>query len=253
MTDDWDPALRYWTLPYDPQLTQWLQTVDPSRTYIMAGREFGAQPKLWQLERNELLAKGWLEPEDLAWEPDPTIKETGTPVDWTNAKTSAWNAIRSEIEELQMLMQDDRDRYLAEIDGQADGFPDYAVAFIGASAARYPWTLELIDCGLAIGNLAYSHYKQKFKRVRPSVLCPGLVPPFGPPAHPACPERHSFLGHFIALLLPRILTSAALSLFQRHRRKPGKEGQPLSTAFRRELVTILRLAVPRSSPGPRTG
>jgi hypothetical protein len=105
---------------------------------------------------------------------------------------------------MQMLMQDDRDRYLAEIDAQADGLPEYFIAFIGANIARYPWTIELINCGLGIGNVAYSYYKAIFKRVRPSMLCPGLVPPFGPPGHPAFPSGHSFLGHFISLLLLEI-------------------------------------------------
>src|SRR5262249_27329208 len=145
-TDDWDPALRYWTLPYDKQLTQWLRTVDPSRTYIMAGREFGGQPELWQFEKREtLLANGWLEPRDLARPPDQAIKNTGTAADWTAAKDAAFSSIRAEVEELQMLMQDDRDRYLAEIELQADHGPDYIVAYIGASLARYPWTIELID------------------------------------------------------------------------------------------------------------
>ena len=103
-----------------------------------------------------------------------------------------------------MLMQDDRDRYLAEIDVQADGLADYVIAFIGASQARRPWTIELVSCGLAIGNLAYMYYKSHFKRVRPSTLCPGLVPAFGPPEHPAFPSGHSFLGHLIALLLLEI-------------------------------------------------
>ncbi len=108
------------------------------------------------------------------------------------------------LQELQLLMQDDRDRYLAEIDVQADGLADYFISFIGASEARRPWTIELINCGLAMGNIAYMYYKQEFKRVRPSVLCPGLIPPFGPPAHPAFPSGHSFLGHLIALLLLEI-------------------------------------------------
>ncbi len=200
-TDDWDPALRFWTLPYDPQLTQWLKSVDPSRTYVMAGREFGGQWDRWQFTREELLARGWLEPRDLTWQPDPALAGTA---DWDVTVDHAWSAIRVEIEELQMLMQDDRDRYLAEADTQADGGPDYIVAFIGASTARFPWTIELINCGLSIGNIAYSHYKQYFKRVRPSVLCSGLVPPFGPPAHPAFPSGHSFLGHLMALLLLEI-------------------------------------------------
>ena len=92
----------------------------------------------------------------------------------------------------------------AEIELQADNGPDYIVAFIGANVARFPWTIELIDCGLSIGNIAYSYYKAHFKRVRPSFLCPGLAPPFGPPGHPSFPSGHSFLGHLMALLLLEI-------------------------------------------------
>ena len=103
-----------------------------------------------------------------------------------------------------MLMQDDRDRYLAEIEVQADGLAEYIIHFIGADRARHIWTVELISCGLAIGNVAYMHYKSQYRRVRPSYLCPGLTPAFGPPSHPAFPSGHSFLGHLIALLLLEI-------------------------------------------------
>ena len=50
-TDDWDPALRFWTLPYDRQLTDGSNRRSFS-TYIMAGREFGGQPRIiWQFDR----------------------------------------------------------------------------------------------------------------------------------------------------------------------------------------------------------
>ena len=101
-------------------------------------------------------------------------------------------------------MQDDRDRYLAEIELQADNGPDYIMAFIGAHIERFPWTIELINCGLAIGNIAYSYYKAMFKRVRPSFLCPEFAPPFGPPGHPSFTSGHSFLAHLMALLLLEI-------------------------------------------------
>jgi membrane-associated phospholipid phosphatase len=117
--------------------------------------------------------------------------------------------VRAEIEELQMLMQDDRDRYLAEIEMQADGLADYVIHFLAADRGRHPWTVELISCGLAIGNIAYMSYKQQFGRVRASFLCPGLIPPFGPPGHPSFPSGHSFLGHLIALLLLEIPALAA--------------------------------------------
>ena len=98
-------------------------------------------------------------------------------------------------------MEDDRDRYMAEINTQADGLASYFIALLWLDSERYPWTMELIRCGLAIGNVVYMNYKEMFRRVRPSTIAPGLVPPFGPPHHPSFPSGHSFLGHFIALLL----------------------------------------------------
>jgi hypothetical protein len=167
----------------------------------MAAREFGGQYSRWQKSRADLLSNGWLEDEDLKWQPDPGLAGQAG---WPGVKTNAWNRVRAEIEELQQLMQDDRERYLAEIDIQADGLADYFISFLEASEARRPWTIEYIGCGMALGNIAYMYYKQQFKRARPSVLCPGLIPPFGPPSHPSFPSGHSFLGHLIALMLLEI-------------------------------------------------
>jgi hypothetical protein len=222
-TDDWDPALRFWTLPFDPQLNEWLKAVDPSRPSILAAREFAGQYKLWLYGRNDLLNYGWLEEDDLAWQPDPNN------ANWTQAKVDAWESIVCEIRQLQQLMQDDREHYLPEIDVQADGLAEYFFGFIEASEGRCPWTIELINCGLAIGNVAYMSYKQQFKRVRPSVLCPGLVPPFGPPAHPSFPSGHSFLGHFIALLLLEI--PALCQRYGLFEYADGRPGQPIDPAL----------------------
>ncbi|MEJ7688090.1 MAG: phosphatase PAP2 family protein [Variovorax sp.] len=142
------------------------------------------------------------------------------------ASGSGWPFIRAEIEQLQQLMEDDRGNYLAEAEAQADDLAGYMLAFIGASQARHPWTVELVSCGLAIGNVAYMRWKDEFKRVRPSTLCPGLLPPFGPPAHPAFPSGHSTLGHLIALLLLEIP-----ALQQRHgvfRKFDGSHGGPVA-------------------------
>jgi membrane-associated phospholipid phosphatase len=199
-TGDWDPALRFWTLGFDPHLTVWLQTQDTWRISILAAREFAQQHSKWRFDNPNnqyyndtdlLAAKHWLDPSHLAW------------------KTN-FGAIQTDIGELVDLMEDDRDRYLAEINAQADGLAAYIIAFLGIDGERKPWTIEVINCGLAIGNLVYMHYKQRFRRVRPSTLCPGLVPPFGPPRHPAFPSGHSFLGHFIALLLLEIPEVAEL-------------------------------------------
>jgi len=61
-----------------------------------------------------------------------------------------------------------------------------------------------------MGNMFYMYYKEVFRRVRPSTVAPGLVPPYGPPRHPAFPSGHSFAGHFCALLLLEIDELAAV-------------------------------------------
>ncbi|WP_260086698.1 phosphatase PAP2 family protein [Phaeobacter inhibens] len=103
-----------------------------------------------------------------------------------------------------MYMEDDRQQYMVECDIQADGLPAYLIHFLGANSFDHPFTLKLIDLGLAVGNVAYMSYKAYFKRVRPSILRPGLTVPFGPPAHPAFPSGHAFLAHFLSLLLLEI-------------------------------------------------
>ena len=199
----------------------------------MAALEFGGQRDQWQFGRADLLARSWLESLDLAWQPDPRLNPQNpdhypgvTDLDWTNAKADAFKSILGEIEELQMLMQDDRDRYMAEIIEQADGSAGYITAFIDTNESRRPWTMELINCGYAIGNVAYFYYKQQFRRVRPSTLCPGLAPPFGPPAHPSFTSGHSFIGHFIALLLLEIpaLRQRYGMFADPYHGKPGKPG-----------------------------
>jgi hypothetical protein len=191
-TEDWDPALRFWTLPFDPNLGTWLRDQDRSLPSILAACEFAQQHDKWGLTQAQLINRGWLTVNDhLKWQTE-------------------WDPfITSEIAALFDLMEDDRDRYMAEINSQADGLAAYFISFLWLDSERYPATIELIRCGLAIGNIVYMYYKAYFRRVRPSVICPGLAPPFGPPRHPSFPSGHSFLGHFIALLLLEIQQIAA--------------------------------------------
>jgi hypothetical protein len=80
---------------------------------------------------------------------------------------------------------------------------------------------------MALGNIVYMFYKQKFKRVRPSVLCAGLIPAFGPPEHPAFPSGHSFLGHLISLMLLEIpALRQRFGLFEKFDGTPGGAVDP---------------------------
>ena len=136
-----------------------------------------------------------METDDLAWQP-----ATNSGVD----RATAFEFIKGELETLVHYMEDDRQNYLVESDMQADDLHGYLIHFLGMNAFDHPYTLKLIDVGLALGNVAYMSYKTHFKRVRPSILRPGPTVPFGPPAHPAFPSGHSFLAHLISLFLCEI-------------------------------------------------
>lgn len=203
-TEDWDPGLRFWTLPFDTQLSEWLQDVDLSAPSVLAAREFAQRHERWSATAQARRLGGadesaWILKDDLLWRPESHgggAARAGRAPD-----PAAWSAIDREIEELADLMRNERRAFLDEAWLQSDNIPLYFLHFLGMDRDSKPWTMELIRCGLAIGNLVYMHYKDHYKRVRPSVVCPGLVPPWGPPRHPSFPSGHSFLGHFIAHLL----------------------------------------------------
>jgi hypothetical protein len=80
----------------------------------------------------------------------------------------------------------------------------YFGAVIGLDTRARPWTAHLMRCATAVAHVTYMYFKARFKRVRPSVLCPGLAPPFGPPQHPAFPSGHSTAAHLVALFLLQV-------------------------------------------------
>lgn len=205
-TGDWDPALRFWTLPFDPQLTEWLQDLNLAHPSVMVAREFAAQPH----------NKAWLATDPEANTPSALqalIETDAALVGWRVGAQGqqgpvdadqAWIFITIELTELVDLMRDDRLRYLPEVAVQSAQIVPYFIHLMGLDPAAKPWTMELVNCALAIANLTKMQYKAAYARLRPSTLCPGLAPPWGPPQHPAFPSGHSLVAHLIALFLLRV-------------------------------------------------
>jgi hypothetical protein len=186
---DWDPALRFWTRAFDPHLTEWLQDLNLASPAVTAAREFADASKQW-------LASG--APSDLHQE----FKRDAPFLAWNAVNSDdAWVAIDTELEELIDLMRDDRMRYLQELGVQSSQAVPYFVQLMRFDPATKPWTMELMNCASSIGNLVKMQYKSHYKRVRPSTLCPGLVPPWGPAQHPSFPSGHSTVAHLTALFL----------------------------------------------------
>jgi len=116
---------------------------------------------------------------------------------------------KAEIPALLDLMQTDRERYLQEIIAQHDNAPLYWLSMMGITQLAKPYTFTLLHIALRIGEMAVVFYKKTYKRPRPSQICPGLFPPFGPPGHPAFPSGHSTQGWLMSYCLLRCLPDQA--------------------------------------------
>lgn len=192
-TSDWDPALRFWDLPFDPHLTEWLQDLNMATPAVMAAREFAAHHLSWKaipVDQGRPLA-------DTIQSHFENQKDYPGILKWRTDSAT----IDQELNELVDLMGDDRARYLEETSVQSGQATPYIVHLMGFDPAAKPWTMELMNCAAAIGNLVKMQYKSCYRRVRPSFLCAGLAPPWGPPQHPAFPSGHSTVTHLTVLFL----------------------------------------------------
>ncbi|WP_457420647.1 hypothetical protein [Roseateles sp. P5_E7] len=200
---DWDPGLRFWSLDFDPQLTEWLQDLNLAAPSVMAAREFARHHKDW-LAREDAVAGTDPGPSDI----QRAFEGTKDLLTWrarddddATTRAAASTVVSRELNEMVDLMRDDRMRYLEELAAQSGAIVPYFVHLMGINPATKPWTMELMNCASAIGNLVKMQYKSHYKRVRASTLCPGLTPPWGPPQHPSFPSGHATVGHLTALLL----------------------------------------------------
>jgi acid phosphatase (class A) len=142
-----------------------------------------------------------------AWEPELWAQLTAQEL-----PSSSWQAITFpnavlntnlavEVQQLQDLMRQDRERYMAEILAQHDHAPLYWMSLLEITQRTKPYTLQLIFDAVKIGETAVLFFKAKYNRPRPSQICPGLFPPFGPPGHPAFPSGHATQGWLISQFL----------------------------------------------------
>lgn len=145
------------------------------------------------------------------------LRQYAASSEWTNIqitdpKIIGWQTddtmVRDEIEYLRSLMENDRAGYMAEIVAQHDNAPFYWISLLGMTNGSKPASLKLLQMAMRIGEMTAVYYKEVYKRVRPSTICPGLAPPFGPPGHPAFPSGHSLQGWLITYSLMEVTRPA---------------------------------------------
>jgi hypothetical protein len=185
-----DPDLPLYKLPgldsSDNNLEYPESLWDPALLAGLAATEFAGQFNKWKNVDNQLTG-------ELDW-----YRVPGTAVG------NQLNFISGELDYLLALMADDRDRYMPEILAQADNAPVYWLQLLNLGGGDKPHTNALINFAQRAGEIAALYFKSKYKRVRPSALCPGLLLPFGPPRHPAFPSGHSLTGHLTTYILREI-------------------------------------------------
>jgi len=142
--------------------------------------------------------------------PPPAPSPANEPyLGWYHDRPNHVAFIEHDLEELRNLMENDRQRYLAEIVAQADSATLYFLAMLGITRTSRPNTVRLIQTALRIGEYAGMYVKNQYLRVRPSVLAPGLQPPFGPPGHPSFPNNHCLQSFLVAHCLEAVTKPAA--------------------------------------------
>jgi hypothetical protein len=176
----WDPSL----LGIEPTI-QFIQNADP------------ANNNTWVLLENAITNAAM----PVSGYPNPGQKI----LTWsTGTAQERRDFIAAELGYLLELMEDQRDRYLPELAGQADGAPGYWLTLLGIEQGERPNTVILMATALRIGEMIAMHFKRKYQRVRPSTLAPGLLVPFGPPAHASFPSGHATQCMLMSLSLRKV-------------------------------------------------
>jgi hypothetical protein len=147
------------------------------------------------------------------------LREYAASQEWTNVIIGnpdflRWQTdeqfVRDELDYLRSLMENDRAAYMAEIVAQHDNAPFYWISMLGMTNGSKPSSLKLMQMAMRIGEMTAIYYKNRYSRVRPSTIYPGLMPPFGPPGHPAFPSGHALQGWLITYALEEATHSSAL-------------------------------------------
>jgi hypothetical protein len=199
-----------------PGHPQWPLEELPPALWDAAAPGWQFNPKLWDSTLyalqllQDFVSVDWVAAVGSDWKdiipfpPPPPTAANDPYLGWYSNRPGHRAFIRHELEELRNLMENDRQRYLSEIVAQADSAIVYFLAMLGITQSSRPNTFRLIHAALRIGEWVGMYVKNRYLRVRPSVLAPGLQPPFGPPGHPSFPNNHCLQSFLVAHCLEAV-------------------------------------------------
>jgi hypothetical protein len=142
-----------------------------------------------------------------------------TAVDPTNGANFTWAQIDisgpigaanrdAELAELFDLIEY-RPRVMAEAIAQRNGIQVYWRGVLNFNVASHPWTSNLMQIALHVGEFQVMHYKYQFERPRPSQISPLLMPPIEVPGHASYPSGHATQSALLTGLLAEVMPAQA--------------------------------------------
>jgi hypothetical protein len=147
----------------------------------------------------------------------------------------------AEIRELIELI-DYRPGVMTEALMQRDDMLKYWCGVLMFGASSHPFTYDLMEIALRVGQLQAMHYKRMANRApgaregrgrpRPSQVSPALMPPIEVPGHASFPSGHATEAYLISFCLERVMPVAVNRRYD--------TGDPYSTALRRLAQRIAR-------------
>ena len=115
-----------------------------------------------------------------------------------------------EFDRLVRAYVDERPDAMGEIVAQNSEFLTYFMDLLSFGPSSHPATTKVMQAASLIGLFCCQYWKNKYRRVRPAQLFPGLLPPVATPGHAAFPSGHATQAHLVYKCLWSLLPAAGI-------------------------------------------
>jgi hypothetical protein len=111
---------------------------------------------------------------------------------------------QAEIDDLLILAVTERPEAMGEIVSQHQAQQNCFLQLLMMNSSTHPATFKAMKFTARVGETVMMFFKDKYKKARPSQVCPMLYPPLPVPGHASYPAGHACIAHITARCLIEI-------------------------------------------------